>query len=401
MIAALAIVPTAPAVPAEGQGRPAPAPRAGPPTALAGGWLGIAFQEVPGEGGERLLEIVRVFPESPAAEAGLRRGDTLVELAGRPASPRTLATVMAGLRAGDEVELRIRRDGRLLTRRTRLAVRPGFAAPFHPSMAVRIDSIASAVVQSLDSARGGNLLRRVAPPEHGISPGQGIPLEKGIRMRGVEVGDPVSFSVFMVESERTDRLREQIDELAARIESLSRRRAALEENGSATRTDRRSAVEQLRREEESLRSAVEELRARLHQVAAQELREHRFRPLPSHPAPPEARASARIRIGRPDAPPRPIAPQIVGRHLLAGAEMLTLNADLAGYFGAAEGVLVARVPEGTPAAEAGLAAGDVIVRVGRTRVGSFEELRRLLSDRDRSELTVVRRSEEVRVRLRR
>jgi serine protease Do len=73
-----------------------------------------------------------------------------------------------------------------------------------------------------------------------------------------------------------------------------------------------------------------------------------------------------------------------------------LTKQLADYFGVKQGkgVLVREVKEGTPAGKAGLKAGDVIVRVGDTEVGSVEELRNALphdlEEKKKVNLTIVR-----------
>lgn len=68
----------------------------------------------------------------------------------------------------------------------------------------------------------------------------------------------------------------------------------------------------------------------------------------------------------------------MGMRAVAGAELAELNPGLAEYFGGASGVLVVNAPEGTPAARAGMRAGDVIVEIGGTRVSSIAEVRRAL-----------------------
>jgi serine protease Do len=65
-----------------------------------------------------------------------------------------------------------------------------------------------------------------------------------------------------------------------------------------------------------------------------------------------------------------------------GVEVFDLNDDLAGYFKAkaGEGVLVLNVNEESVAQEAGVKAGDVIVRVGDEEVSSVDELRESVED---------------------
>lgn len=68
--------------------------------------LGFSSETVPGAA-QRV--IIDVFPGSPAAEAGLVKGDTLLRINGLAPSPAVMGT---RFEPGDTVVLRIRRDGR-------------------------------------------------------------------------------------------------------------------------------------------------------------------------------------------------------------------------------------------------------------------------------------------------
>ena len=57
-----------------------------------------------------------------------------------------------------------------------------------------------------------------------------------------------------------------------------------------------------------------------------------------------------------------------------GVNGSTLNEQLAEYFGVKEGVLIETVEEGSPADQAGIKAGDVIVRVEKDEIESFDDL---------------------------
>jgi len=70
-----------------------------------------------------------------------------------------------------------------------------------------------------------------------------------------------------------------------------------------------------------------------------------------------------------------------GRRL--GISVNELTNQLAEHFGVKDGVLVTSVTEGTPAARAGLKAGDVITSINGQRVESREDLMRGLRDADR------------------
>jgi serine protease Do len=83
-----------------------------------------------------------------------------------------------------------------------------------------------------------------------------------------------------------------------------------------------------------------------------------------------------------------------------GVNVVDLNADLGGYFGSTKGVLVTEVLEGTAAEEAGIKAGDIIIKADGKPVENREELIRILSKRevgDRVELVVLRKGKEMKL----
>ena len=101
---------------------PSRAENAPPRAAGERAWFGAVPDFVEGAGG---LLLAGVMPGSPAAAAGLRRGDVIVGFAGRQIAD--LASFTAALRAhgpGDAVEVEVRRDGDALRRTVTLARRP-------------------------------------------------------------------------------------------------------------------------------------------------------------------------------------------------------------------------------------------------------------------------------------
>jgi len=90
-----------------------------------------------------------------------------------------------------------------------------------------------------------------------------------------------------------------------------------------------------------------------------------------------------------------------GLAVVSGARLTDLNDELARYFPGAEGgALVLSVRAGSPAARAGLQAGDVIVGLDGESIEELGDLHRDLRDRDRAhELSVVRRGERLTLRL--
>lgn len=102
------------------------------------GWLGVEPVELTGSRAALLglapgtagVELVGVAPGSPAEEAGLRPGDILLALDGRPVSDSraALAQVAAGS-PGDRVRLEVVRQGERFMLEGRLGERPGGAIP--------------------------------------------------------------------------------------------------------------------------------------------------------------------------------------------------------------------------------------------------------------------------------
>jgi len=76
-----------------------------------------------------------------------------------------------------------------------------------------------------------------------------------------------------------------------------------------------------------------------------------------------------------------------GRRL--GVTVNELTDQLAQYFGAKEGVLIASVADGSTASRAGLKAGDVITSVNGRSIRSREDLTRSLRDAENAELTIA------------
>lgn len=83
----------------------------------------------------------------------------------------------------------------------------------------------------------------------------------------------------------------------------------------------------------------------------------------------------------------------LGARAVAGAEFTRINEGLSDYFGVERGVVVLRVAPSTPAARAGLQAGDVIVEANGSAVDDVRSLRRAVSRaRERTvELEVIRK----------
>ncbi len=81
-------------------------------------------------------------------------------------------------------------------------------------------------------------------------------------------------------------------------------------------------------------------------------------------------------------------PRVITMRGRLGVGIQDMTDQLAGYFGAEDGVLVTSVEDETPAMAAGLKAGDVITKVNGEAVTSSSELRRRL-DRAEGEVTIT------------
>ena len=87
--------------------------------------------------------------------------------------------------------------------------------------------------------------------------------------------------------------------------------------------------------------------------------------------------------------------EMIGRRAIAGASLQELNPQLAEYFGVREGLLVDRVSANTPAARAGLQAGDVVTAADGRAVGDVADLRRALRGREGTvKLDIVRKGKK-------
>lgn len=88
------------------------------------GWLGVQIQRVTDDIADSLgldgrygTLIVRVTPDSPADKAGLKSGDTVLEVAGqRVRGPRDLARKISRVKPGSEVDIKLLRDGKQITK---------------------------------------------------------------------------------------------------------------------------------------------------------------------------------------------------------------------------------------------------------------------------------------------
>jgi serine protease Do len=114
--------------------------------------------------------VFKVFPDSPAAEAGLQEKDVIVSAGGHPvASREDVTTALYTAAAGSPVDLEVRRGGRTVKVALK-AVRPP------QGLGLRV--LEQSVGLSLDEGRGGLAVRRVT---------EGSPADR----RGLRPGDVI------------------------------------------------------------------------------------------------------------------------------------------------------------------------------------------------------------------
>ena len=96
------------------------------------------------------------------------------------------------------------------------------------------------------------------------------------------------------------------------------------------------------------------------------------------------------------------SPVLMGQNFMLGAQLAPLSPELAEYFPVDEGVFVVQVVEGTPAADARIQAGDIIVRVGGEEITSLADLRiGLTAFEGPLRIRVIRKGEPVEIIIRR
>ena len=397
------------------------------------GWIGISFNYTSAvlSGSEQTVVVIEeVAKGSPAEAAGIRAGDTLVHLDGQPISEEVMASLTRGLEVGDLVRMTILRGDR----RREVLVEAGpqgptswVLAPNTQEMVVHLDSVRGAILKNLDSIRlsftGVNLMEidpsgevsiRIleAPPKAGeiadqfsfiyrlrepfidtlritrefFVPAPDLALPFGAFVVGSEETSPLRDDLKRIRKELTEvrryelsRIRELQAGIQGPVEEIARQDERIQELKAQEEVllrEQRQAAEELRKvSEEMMRRQFSEIQVRQEETQAEALRAREW-------------ISGRERVDVRDAylarekeiqemyeSRRPLSHIIVGQSFVAGAQLTPLNEGLAEYFQVDGGVLVTEVLDGTPASEAGILAGDVIIRVGTEDVSSLNDLR--------------------------
>ena len=163
------------------------------------GWLGVSLQPVDrelaqalGTGEARGSLIAGVEPGSPAARGGLRAGDVVTEVEGRPIrGPRDLASAIGDSKPGATVAMTVQRDGKPAQQRVALGEAPDRKAQARaqgaPQQPARTGALGLAIRPNPDG--DGAAVVQVAPgsvaASRGLQPGDVI-----LRAGGQEVNAP-------------------------------------------------------------------------------------------------------------------------------------------------------------------------------------------------------------------
>jgi membrane-associated protease RseP (regulator of RpoE activity) len=416
-----------------------PVPRA--PAPGSPGWVGLQVEFVAtgarqARSGDYRVVIADVVRESPAWTAGVQPGDTLLQINGAPASPHSFEELRSSLRSGDVIELAVRRpegDRRL---EVVAADRPTFVfGPAPLELELRIDSLRTAILRDADSLRRAASARRegtgigvlglgtdssVTVLE--LSKGRAVAIGGGGTVSVVaeassdgqahitswsfridEPGTPQAFETLVVHTPQTDSVRASILRLKAELDRIHRVEQKIEQEvasgisvAEVSNEPLSVALDEVRALQAALISRLGEREAELRKISRAEL-EASARAASG--ARVRAPSVASVRVGGPPdeiVPVQPVTPYLSGRSYLAGARVTDMNEGLAEYFEVSSGVLVTEVNAETPAADAGLEPGDVIVSVDDRNVVGVAQLRSRLARRwAGATLTVVRRGEEL------
>jgi len=159
------------------------------------GWLGVHIQDLTPQiakgfnlSGRKGVLVSDIDSDSPAAKAGLRSGDVIVEYAGRPIeTARDLSLAVAGTRVGSPSRLVVLRDGRELVLSVSVGERPDDVAENfksskpeeHGRLGITVENVTPEAAQQLSlSSNQGALVTDVKP---------GSPADDG----GLEPGDVI------------------------------------------------------------------------------------------------------------------------------------------------------------------------------------------------------------------
>jgi len=155
------------------------------------GWLGVSIQPVTEDIAESLglkdakgAIVADVTEDSPALEAGVKQGDTILKIDGKDVSDsRDLSRRVAGIKPGDEVPLTIVRDGKTMDLEVKIGTMPD-----DPRMASKDDG-KNADEKSVSLAKLG---LKVAPAQDGAGVVvTDVASGSAAEERGIKAGDTI------------------------------------------------------------------------------------------------------------------------------------------------------------------------------------------------------------------
>jgi membrane-associated protease RseP (regulator of RpoE activity) len=423
--------------------------------APTGGWIGITVDfnvRSAGEKTETLVVVREVVGGSPADIAGIKVGDTITQLDGQSVSERLFASLPENLEVGDTVTIVIDRDERSREYLVEAAQRPRSQIRVGPDaerMVIELGALRGNIIKDLDSllvsieglhldsTTGGVGLQIVRVPsrlgdegEFGFRFEVSKPFVDSLYTRpDVFVATPefaMPFEAFLVDSRETAQIKEDLTNLRKQLTAVRRQELARQRELAAAiqgpieeilRRDKQ--IQEMKVREAELVAQQEELTARLRQVS-EEVIQHQWVDAQGRSEEVFARARdlnleaveearrERVLIQERARDMYEVqreqfrSPVIVGQSMMLGAQLAPLNPELAQYFSVDEGVMVVEVIEGTPASEAGLQGGDIIVTVAGEEVTSLSDLRFGLGAFEGPlRIQVIRKGEPVEISIRR
>jgi membrane-associated protease RseP (regulator of RpoE activity) len=299
-------------------------------------WLGFSYNLVRTPDANTAVVVREIVSASPAERAGLAVGDTILRINGIGATESFIASLGSALSPGDAVRVEVQRGNGKQELTVTAAKPPADYVGLGPTaglLRVDDDSVRSMVRIFIDSAAASMSELRMP---HVVMERRGRPFAfdtlKQLTFIDTVFYSPDSSMVTRFRILGNDSLRSELSDLRMRLR-------AGDPLGFAPLRD----------------SLVTVYRNRGGNAFVT--------------TPGDSTFTMRFEAGSPFGIMR------LGMSAIAGAELTRLDPAMEDYFGVREGVLVVRVPRDTPAARAGLEAGDVIVRVNGKAVNSVETLR--------------------------
>ncbi len=325
-------------------------------TGREAGWIGIQVEGRARADGSVRAMVVRVEDGSPAQRAGLRPFDVLLRLDGEEVTPEALPELGERLHPGHPHLLTVLRGRRERTLRVIAGHRPALMSPAAmEEFAIRVDSARRQILRVVDSLLADTAWARIRTE---------VEAAARILAESLEVAiEPETET----DAEAMERTREAVMRARETMRSMRFGRPPVVPSSRHARTDAgesgthgRSGPERTLDRE---RSTVEE-------------------------------SGHGLRRGG-EVPPPGVhlrSPYLLGGRFVAGAELEAVELDAP--TGAGERRLrIVQVVEGSPADHAGLAPGDVIVRIDGEPAGTLREFRMRLGrgvHRGRPQMVIAR-----------